>query len=230
MKRGILTMEKPIAIAIDGPAAAGKSTVARSLAAALGFLYVDTGALYRAIGYFASTCGVDPSDAAAIEPLLGRIDLNLLYIEGVQRMILNGNDVSEEIRLPEMSMAASRVSAIPSVRAFLLELQRDLARKNNVVMDGRDIGTVVLPEAAVKFFLTATPEERAKRRMLEFQQKGKDVDYPTLLAEIKERDYNDSHRAIAPLAEAPGAIRIDNTDLTLEETIAVMKSRVEEKL
>ncbi len=223
-------MNQPIAIAIDGPAAAGKSTVARHLAAELGFLYVDTGALYRAIGYFAATQKVAPDDAPGVEGLLGGISLTLTYVDGAQRILLNGADVSEEIRLPEMSMAASRVSAIPAVRAFLLDLQRDLAKRQSVVMDGRDIGTVVLPDAAVKFFLTASPEERAKRRMLEWEQKGKQVDYPTLLAEIKERDYNDSHRAIAPLTEAPGAIRIDNTDLTLEETVAAMKRRVEERL
>ena len=223
-------MNRPIAIAIDGPAAAGKSTVARRLDAELGFLYVDTGALYRAVGYCARLRGVDPGDAAGVEKLLPDIHIAIKYVGGVQRILLGGKDVSEEIRLPEMSMAASKVSAIPAVRAFLLELQRNFAQTESVVMDGRDFGTVVLPDAAVKFFLTASPEERAKRRMLEFAQKGREVDYNALLTEIRERDYNDSHRAIAPLVQAPDAVRIDNTAMTLEETVAAMKHRVEGKL
>lgn len=223
-------MNHPISIAIDGPAAAGKSTVARRLAAELGFLYVDTGALYRAIGYAVLTAKQDPADAAAVEALLPSLQLSIRYVDGVQRIFLNGQDVSEEIRLPEMSMAASRVSAIPAVRAFLLDLQRDFARRESVVMDGRDIGTVVLPDAAVKFFLTASPEERARRRMREFEQKGQTVDYGALLSEIKQRDYNDSHRPIAPLVQAPDALLVDNTHLTLEETVRTMKSYAEEKL
>ncbi|PWM26497.1 MAG: (d)CMP kinase [Oscillospiraceae bacterium] len=223
-------MNHPISIAIDGPAAAGKSTVARRLAAELGFLYVDTGALYRAIGYAVLTAKQDPADAAAVEALLPSLQLSIRYVDGVQRIFLNGQDVSEEIRLPEMSMAASRVSAIPAVRAFLLDLQRDFARRESVVMDGRDIGTVVLPDAAVKFFLTASPEERAWRRMREFEQKGQTVDYGALLSEIKQRDYNDSHRPIAPLVQAPDALLVDNTHLTLEETVRTMKSYAEEKL
>ncbi len=223
-------MNHPISIAIDGPAAAGKSTVARRLAAELGFLYVDTGALYRAIGYAVLTAKQDPADAAAVEALLPSLQLSIRYVDGVQRIFLNGQDVSEEIRLPEMSMAASRVSAIPAVRAFLLDLQRDFARRESVVMDGRDIGTVVLPDAAVKFFLTASPEDRARRRMREFEQKGQTVDYGALLSEIKQRDYNDSHRPIAPLVQAPDALLVDNTHLTLEETVRTMKSYAEEKL
>ena len=223
-------MNHPISIAIDGPAAAGKSTVARRLAAELGFLYVDTGALYRAIGYAVLTAKQDPADAAAVEALLPSLQLSIRYVDGVQRIFLNGQDVSEEIRLPEMSMAASRVSAIPAVRAFLLDLQRDFARRESVVMDGRDIGTVVLPDAAVKFFLTASPEERAWRRMREFEQKGQTVDYGALLSEIKQRDYNDSHRPIAPLVQAPDALLVDNTHLTLEATVRTMKSYAEEKL
>lgn len=217
------------AIAIDGPAAAGKSTIAKAIAQELGFLYVDTGALYRTIGYYASGKIDDNTDAAKVSSLLPHINLELKYVEGTQRIYLNGKDVSDDIRSPEMSMAASNVSAIPAVRKFLLELQRKLARENNVVMDGRDIGTVILPDAQLKFFLTASPEERTLRRMREYEMKGQKVDFDKLLAETKQRDYNDSHRAVAPLKQADDAVLIDSTHLTLEQVIDKMIAIVKEK-
>lgn len=223
-------MKKTTAIAIDGPSAAGKSTIARGLAQKLGFIYVDTGALYRSIGYYAHHHVSDTTDAAQVVPLLPEINIEMKYVDGLQRMLLNGEDITEGIRLPEMSMAASNVSAIPAVRSFLLDLQRDLAKAHNVVMDGRDIGTVVLPDAQIKFFLTATPEARARRRFLEYQEKGQSVDFETILAETKQRDYNDSHRAAAPLCQADDAVLIDSTDLTLHETLLKMMTMTEERL
>ena len=182
-------MEHYYAVAIDGPSGAGKSTLAQALAKELGFVYVDTGAIYRSVGYFARQRGIDPADAAAVEALLPEIRLEMVYGEdGLQHMILNGQDVTKEIRLPEISMYASQVSAIPAVRAFLLEMQRDMARTHSVIMDGRDIGTVVLPEADVKLFLTASAEDRARRRFLELQERGTPEPYEKLLAEMRERD------------------------------------------
>ncbi len=223
-------MNKTTAIAIDGPSAAGKSTIARALAQKLGFIYVDTGALYRSIGYYAHHRVSDTTDAAQVAPLLSEINIEMKYVDGLQRMLLNGKDVTEEIRLPEMSMAASNVSAIPAVRSFLLDLQRDLSKASNVVMDGRDIGTVVMPDAKIKFFLTATPEARARRRFLEFQAKGQAVDYEKILAETKQRDYNDMNRAAAPLCQADDAVLIDSTDLTFNETLERMTAIIEERL
>lgn len=223
-------MNKTTAIAIDGPSAAGKSTVARGLAQQLGFIYVDTGALYRSIGYYAYQRVPDTTDAAQVVPLLSEIHIEMKYVDGLQRMLLNGEDVTEGIRLPEMSMSASNVSAIPAVRGFLLDLQRDLAKANNVVMDGRDIGTVVLPDAKIKFFLTATPEARAYRRFLEYKEKGQTVPLETILAETKQRDYNDMHRAAAPLCQADDAILIDSTHLTLHETLEQMTAIIKERL
>ena len=220
---------KGFAIAIDGPAAAGKSTVAKALAASMGFIYVDTGALYRAIGYYAYDKVDSTTNAEAVSALLGDIDIQIKYIDGVQRIFLNGADVSEDIRSPEMSMAASNVSAIPAVRAFLLDLQRRLAAENNVVMDGRDIGTVILPNAQVKIFLTASPEERARRRMLEYKQKGQEVDFDQLLADIKQRDYNDSHRATAPLKQADDAVLVDSTEMKFEQVLDKITAIVKEK-
>ena len=222
--------KKNFAIAIDGPAAAGKSSVARRLAAELGFLYVDTGALYRSIGYYAHTKGVATDDAEKVVALLPEIKVELKYVDGVQQIWLNGKNVSAEIRLPEMSMAASNVSAMPQVRAFLLDLQRSIAAENSVVMDGRDIATVILPNADIKFFLTASAEARTRRRLLEFEQKGQKVDFDALLAETIQRDYNDSHRAAAPLKQADDAILIDNTDYDFEQTIEKMLAIVKEKL
>lgn len=215
-----------INIAIDGPAGAGKSSVAKAVAAKLGFIYVDTGALYRSIGVNALRHGIKTDDADAVIALLPETKVELRYINGTQRVFLNGEDVSEAIRMPEASMAASNVSAIPAVRTFLLDLQRDMAKNNNVIMDGRDIGTVILPDAQYKFFLTASAEVRADRRFKELKEKGIDVDYNALLEEIIQRDYNDSHRETAPLRQADDAILIDSSNMTLEESINAIADRV----
>lgn len=218
------------AIAIDGPAGAGKSTVARGAAKKLGYIYVDTGALYRAIGLYALDHGVSPDDAQAVPALLPQIDVQLKFLGGEQHVFVNGEDVSQQIRLPACSMAASNVSAMPPVRAFLFDLQRKLAAENDVIMDGRDIGTVVLPNADVKLFLTASPEERANRRYRELQEKGTPVDYDALLEEIKQRDHNDSTRAIAPLKKADDAVEVDTTGYSLESSIAMVCEIIEKKL
>lgn len=218
------------AIAIDGPAGAGKSTIARKTAQNLGYIYVDTGALYRAIGLYMMRHGVSMEDAAAITKDLNAIRVELRYVQGEQRVYLNEEDVSEAIRTPEASMAASSVSAVPAVRAFLLELQRDLARRNNVIMDGRDIGTVVLPNADVKIFLTATAEDRARRRHAQLLENGMSVDFNQLLEEIKQRDYNDSNRAIAPLKQAEDALLIDTSGNTLEESIELLQAVILKQL
>lgn len=215
-----------INIAIDGPAGAGKSSVAKEIAARLGFIYVDTGALYRSIGVNALRNGVATNDADAVTSLLPCVNVELKYIDGAQRVILNGEDVSEAIRLPEASMAASNVSAIPAVRTFLLDLQRDMAKKNNVIMDGRDIGTVILPDAQYKFFLTASAEVRAERRFKELKEKNITVDFNELLEEIKQRDYNDSHRATAPLKQADDAELVDSSNMTKDEVIEYIISRI----
>ena len=219
-----------INVAIDGPAGAGKSTVARAAAKELGFIYVDTGALYRAVGVYCLRNSIVTTDVDAVGAILEDITVELKFIDGIQHVFLNGDDVSTEIRLPEASMAASNVSAIPSVRAFLFDLQRDIAAKNNCLMDGRDIGTVVLPNAQVKIFLTADPEERAKRRFLELQEKGSTVTFKEVLDDLLVRDYNDSHREIAPLKPAEDSVTINTTGYTLEESIAKIVSTVEEKL
>jgi|GEM_PF-16397 len=224
------TVKRILSVAIDGPSAAGKSTTAKRLAAELGAAYVDTGAMYRAIGCHALRSGAATDDAEAVAALLPGISLDLRYENGAQKIFLNGEDVSEEIRRPEMSMAASNVSAIPAVRAFLLEQQRAFAKRQSVVMDGRDIGTVVLPDADVKFFLTASPEARARRRMEEYAAKGETVDFEDLLRETILRDRQDSERAAAPLRQAEDAILVDNTDLGFEETIAAMLAAVREKM
>ena len=207
-------------IAIDGPAGAGKSTLARQVAAALGYLYVDTGAIYRTLGLAALRRGVDPQDGAAVVALLEDCTIDLRHGgDGVQRMYLNGEDVSQAIRLPEVSRYASGVSAIPEVRAHLMDMQRDLARRNDVVMDGRDIGTVVLPAADVKVFLTASPEERARRRWEELQQRGTPEAYEEVLKDMVERDAKDSGRAAAPLRRAEDAVEVDTTGCSLEESL-----------
>ena len=214
---------KHINVAIDGPSGAGKSTLARSIAARLGYLYVDTGAIYRTIGYHALQNGIDPRDEAAVAAALPDLQVELAYGEdGLQHMRLNGEDVTREIRLPEVSMYASAVSAHPSVRSFLLEMQRELARTNNVIMDGRDIGTVVLPDAAVKVFLTASPEARAQRRMLELEQRGTPEPFEKVLKDIQDRDWNDSHRAAAPLRQAEDAVLLDTTELDFRESEAAL--------
>lgn len=219
-----------IAVAIDGPAGAGKSTAARAAAKELGFIYADTGALYRAIGLFACENGISTSDAEALAARLPEIDVQLRFIGGEQRVFLCGRDVTGDIRKPEMGMAASDVSAQPAVRAFLLELQRDIARRSNVVMDGRDIGTVVLPGAQVKIFLTASAEDRAKRRFDEHLAKGEQVSYNTILEEINRRDFNDSNRAAAPLRQAGDAILLDNSGFSPGQTKAAIIEIIKERL
>ncbi|RPF48682.1 cytidylate kinase [Hydrogenoanaerobacterium saccharovorans] len=219
-----------IAVAIDGPAGAGKSTIARALAKRLGYIYVDTGALYRAVGYFAIKNGADTTSESDILRLLPKIDVALRFVNGEQRVFLNGEDVSDYIRTPEMSMAASNVSALPAVRDFLFSLQQNLAKSNHVVMDGRDIGTVVLPDAQVKIFLTAAAEDRAGRRQHELQRKGLDADYNEVLKDVVQRDYNDSHRAIAPLKQADDAILVDTTGNTKQQSIDQLISVVEDAL
>lgn len=219
-----------INVAIDGPAGAGKSTVARAAAKELGFIYVDTGALYRAVGVHCLRNNIVTTDAESVGAILDDITVELKFIDGVQHVFLNGDDVSTEIRLPEASMAASNVSAIPSVRAFLFDLQRDIAAKNNCLMDGRDIGTVVLPNAQVKIFLTADPEERAMRRFKELQEKGSNVTYKEVLDDLLVRDYNDSHREIAPLKPAEDSVVINTTGYTLEESINKIIETVKEKM
>lgn len=216
-------------VAIDGPAGAGKSTVAKGAAAKLGYIYVDTGALYRAVGVYALRNGIDTKNADGVSSLLSEISVELKFIDGVQHVFLNGDDVSVEIRTPDASMAASNVSAIPAVRAFLFDLQRDIAKKNNCLMDGRDIGTVVLPDAQVKIFLTADPEERAMRRYKELKEKGSDVKYEDVLDDLIKRDYQDSHREIAPLKPAEDSVVFNTTGYTLEESVAKVISIIEEK-
>ena len=222
--------QKHMAVAIDGPAGAGKSTIARAVAARMGYIYVDTGALYRAVGLYGLRKGADTSSAEEMLPLLAEIEVELTYRDGEQRVLLNGEDVSEAIRLGEASMAASNVSAIQGVRDFLFDLQKDMARTNDVVMDGRDIGTVVLPDAQVKIFLTATSEERASRRYKELLEKGQQVDFQQLLAEVKQRDYNDSHRAAAPLRQADDAVLLDTTGLDRQQVVDRVLALVEQKL
>ena len=207
-----------ISVAIDGPSGAGKSTIARAVAGSLHYLYIDTGALYRSVGLFALRKGAEPTDREAVAKLLPEVSLSLKHVDGVQRVFLNGEDVSEAIRTPEVSKAASGVSAHPEVRALLLEAQRSLARENNVLMDGRDIGTVVLPNATVKIFLTASAEKRAERRFKEYQQKGIPTTFETVLQDVEKRDYADSHREIAPLKQAEDAILLDTSNMTLEES------------
>lgn len=220
-----------IAIALDGPAGAGKSTIARRAAEALDFIYVDTGALYRAIGLAVSRAGVTPEDQAAVEALLGEISVDLAFNEsGAQIVLLNGEDVSSLIRTPEASMTASAVSAIPCVRAFLLDLQRGMAKKHNVIMDGRDIGTVVLPDAQVKIFLTASPEARAGRRYKELIEKSMDVRFEDILDDVNKRDYNDTHRETAPLKPAEDSVTVDTTELDFEQSVDKIISVIKERL
>ncbi len=219
-----------IAVAIDGPAGAGKSTIARAVAQAMGFIYVDTGALYRALGLYAVQKGVDPADERAVSALLQGARVELAFAEGEQRVFLCGEDVTGFIRTPQISMAASKVSALPAVRAFLFDLQRELAEKHDVIMDGRDIGTVVLPHAQVKIFLTASAEDRANRRYQEMLSKGQQADYQQVLADIRKRDEQDENRAVAPLKPAPDAIVVDTTGNELEQSIALLRNVIKERL
>lgn len=215
-------------VAIDGPAGAGKSTIAKTIAARRGMLYLDTGALYRAIGLFALRSGTDTKDADAVAALLPRIKLELAFAEGTQHVMLCGEDVSDDIRTPPVAMAASNVSAIPAVRSFLLSLQRDIASENDCIMDGRDIGTVILPNADIKIFLTASPEERARRRLKDLAEKGIEADFDAVVADIKRRDENDSSRAIAPLKPADDAVTVDTTAMSFEQVVELISGMIGE--
>ncbi len=217
-------------IAIDGPAGAGKSSLSKAVSAALGYIYVDTGALYRAVGLYMLRSGIDPKDADAVCASLGGVRVTLRFVDGQQRVFLADEDVSDAIRTPEASMAASDVSAFPPVRDFLFSLQRDIAAANNCIMDGRDIGTVVLPDAQVKVFLTASAETRAERRCKELAEKGMPTPFEDVLADIVQRDYNDSHRAIAPLRQADDAVLLDTSDLDFDAALAALMDIIKERV
>ncbi len=217
-------------VAVDGPVGAGKSTVAREAALRLGFLYVDTGAMYRAIGLYCYEHKVNLDNAESIARAAKDASVELKDIEGVQAVLLNGIDVSDKIRLPEIAMTTSKVSAVPEVRSVLVEAQRKMAVNKNVIMDGRDIGTCVFPNAEVKIFLTALPETRARRRFEELKAKGVDADYETVLKELMERDYQDSHRAVTPLRKADDAVEVDTTKLDFEKTCLTVCNIIKEKM
>lgn len=219
-----------ISVAIDGPAGAGKSTLSRKAAKALGFIYVDTGALYRAVGLKFSKCGADESLSCDIEKILAETTVDIRFIDGEQHVFLDDCDVNDEIRTPKASMMASAVSAKPAVRAYLLEMQRKLARENNVLMDGRDIGTVVLPDATVKIFLTASAKVRAERRYKELLEKGSKVTFQEVYDDMVQRDYNDSHREIAPLKQAEDAVLADTSELDFEGSLQLILNIVKERL
>ena len=218
-----------ISCALDGPAGAGNSTVARAAAARLGYVYVDTGAMYRAIGLAVCRRGISGEDAAGIIAVLPEIEIRLAYQDGGQRVLLNGKDVSDAIRTPEIAYYASKVSAVPEVRQFLLDVQRDMAKKGNILMDGRDIGTVILPDAPVKIFLTASAETRAERRYLELAEKGQQVTREGVLHDIVERDRQDMTRAVAPLKQAEDAVLLDTSNMTLDESIEAVLQIIREK-
>lgn len=224
-------MKKLYSVAIDGPSGAGKSSVAKAIAKELNILYVDTGAIYRTIGLEICRRGLDPKSKADVLPVLPGLDIRMAYgDDGLQHMLLNGEDVTAEIRRPEISLYASDVSAMAEVREFLMEMQRDMARKNCVIMDGRDIGTIVLPNAEVKIFLTASAQERARRRFLELQKRGMEKSYEDILAEQEQRDYNDTHRAVAPLKPADDSVIVDTTELDFEQSKEKILSVIREKL
>nr|WP_325303604.1 (d)CMP kinase [uncultured Oscillibacter sp.] len=219
-----------IRVAVDGPSGAGKSSLARAAAAALGFLYVDTGAIYRTVGLSVRDRGVDPGDEAAVAEMLPPLRIELRYDgEGGQRMFLNGRDVSGEIRLPEISRYASAVSALPVVRAYLMETQRDLARKHDVIMDGRDIGTVVLPDAEVKVFLTASAQARAERRCRELEERGTPQPFEEVLRDIEDRDFRDTHREAAPLRRAEDAALLDTSALDFRQSLEALLEIIRER-
>lgn len=223
-------MMKKISVAIDGPAGAGKSTIARRLAEELGYRYVDTGAIYRTVAYFMDLWGVSPKDVDGVNRYIDELTIGIKYDEdGLQHMIMNGMDVTEDIRTQEISQKASLISAHACVREMLLDMQRDLANAYDVVMDGRDIGTVVLPKATVKIFLTASAEVRAKRRCNELLAKGQKAKYETVLKEIQQRDYQDTHREIAPLKMARDSIKVDTSEMNIEETVAALLKIIREK-
>lgn len=220
-----------VAIALDGPAGAGKSSIAKKAAKALDFIYVDTGALYRTIGLAASRKNVEPKPSKEVDKLLAEINVDLTFNSlGEQVVLLDGEDVSGEIRTPEASMTASKISAVPEVRAYLLDLQRNMAKNHNVIMDGRDIGTVVLPNAKVKIFLTASPEARAQRRYKELCEKGMNVKYEDVLNDVIQRDYNDTHRDVAPLKPAEGCVIVDTTELDFEQSVGKIISVIKENI
>ena len=224
-------MNKHVAIAIDGPSGAGKSSLARRAAAHFGLIYVDTGAIYRCVGLAAHRMDVNTRDAEAVQRILPTLNIRMDYNDaGEQRMFLSDEDVSSDIRLPEISICASNVSAHPAVRAFLLEMQRKMARENSVIMDGRDIGTVVLPDADLKIYLTASTEARAHRRMLELQNKGIDASFEDVLKDIELRDYQDTHRTEAPLRRAEDAVLLDTTEIGFDESFGLLCRTIEERL
>ncbi len=224
-------MNKKISVAIDGPAGAGKSTLARRLAKEMGYRYVDTGAIYRTMAYFFDLWGVAPKDIDGITRYIDELTIGIEYDEeGLQHMIMNGMDVTEDIRTPEISQKASLISAHAIVRDMLLDMQRDVAKQHNVVMDGRDIGTVVLPKATVKIFLTASPEVRAQRRTKELQEKGQKANYDKVLKELLERDWQDTHREVAPLKMSRDSVKLDTSELNVEETLAAMKEIIAKKV
>ena len=222
-------MMKYISVAIDGPSGAGKSTVARAAAAKLGYVYVDTGAMYRSIGLAVCRRGIAGENTAGIIATLPEITIQLTYQDGAQHVLLNGEDVSSAIRAEEIGMAASAVAAIPAVRTFLLDAQRTLAASRDVLMDGRDIGTVVLPNATVKIFLTATPEARAERRYKELLMKGEKHDYQNVLADVRARDYQDTHRAAAPLRQAEDAVLVDTSELNFDQSFEALKKVIQDR-
>ena len=224
-------MAKMISVAIDGPAGAGKSTIARRLARELGYRYVDTGAIYRTVAYFMDLWGVSPKDVDGVTRYIDELTVGIEYDEdGVQHMIMNGMDVTEDIRSQDISQKASLISAHAVVREMLLDMQREVARRFNVIMDGRDIGTVVLPQATVKIFLTASPEVRARRRTDELLAKGQKADYDTVLKEIRQRDYQDTHREIAPLKMARDSVKVDTSDMNLEQAVEAIREIILKKV
>lgn len=224
-------MGKKISVAIDGPAGAGKSTIARRLAGELGFRYVDTGAIYRTVAYFMDLWGVSPKDVDGVNRYIDELTVGIEYDdEGVQHMLMNGMDVTGEIRTPEISQKASLISAHAVVRDVLLDMQRNMAEEYDVVMDGRDIGSVVLPKATVKIFLTASPEVRAKRRYQELLEKGQKASYAQVLKDVQQRDYQDTHREIAPLKMCRDSVKVDTSEMDLEQSVAAIRKIVEEKI
>lgn len=224
-------MGKKISVAIDGPAGAGKSTIARRLAGELGFRYVDTGAIYRTVAYFMDLWGVSPKDVDGVNRYIDELTVGIEYDdEGVQHMLMNGMDVTGDIRIPEISQKASLISAHAVVRDVLLDMQRNMAEEYDVVMDGRDIGSVVLPKATVKIFLTASPEVRAKRRYQELLEKGQKASYEQVLKDVQQRDYQDTHRDIAPLKMCRDSVKVDTSEMDLEQSVAAIRKIVEEKI
>ena len=224
-------MEKNVSIAIDGPAGAGKSTIARRIAKEMGYYYVDTGAIYRTVAYFMDLLGISPKDSDGVSRYIDELTIQIEYDEdGVQHMIMNGMDVSNDIRTQDISQKASLISAQPVVREVLLDMQREVARQHSVVMDGRDIGTVVLPDADVKIFLTASAEVRAQRRTDELQAKGQKANYSQILKEIQQRDYQDTHRPIAPLKMCRDSVKVDTSEMDIDQVVQTIRTIVMEKV